>query len=102
MHTPIGFTIGYIIQLLTSYLAVIMFTIQMFVAGGFIWFVSAFTLDIKACLDQLSVEVKAIKNEKPTIQQRIRIKEIISDIIQFHSEAKQLSGHLSVNYANCK
>lgn len=91
VHSPIGFTIGYIIQILTGYHAVFMFAIQMYVTGGFIWFASAFTSDVKKCLDRLNIEIEAIRNGEPTIKQRICINQIISDIIQFHSVAKQFS-----------
>lgn len=60
--------------------------------------VSAFTADFKQSLSEINIDLNAVKYGKLTVERRIEINKKISETIQFHGEAKELSVPFGMKY----
>lgn len=58
---------------------------------GFCLFITSFANDIKEKINQFNKYIVSLEETNLTSEQRVVCKEKISQIIQFHTEAKELS-----------
>lgn len=90
-QTPFGFLASTLIQTLTS-VASVEAAISSFVfLCGMSLITTTFVSEISQCLHEFNEDLKSVKKRKCTMKEEIEKKRILCDIIQFHSEAVELS-----------
>lgn len=67
------------------------FVSVMILIVGFSFFVSAFVLDIEKNVQQLNNDLIKSKNRACTVNERIEMTKKLTKIIEFHSQATELS-----------
>lgn len=80
-----------IMQLPPIFLTAELFTCTHVLIVGFCLSVTDFVLDIEENLRRLNKNIAGDKNKKLTIKEQTELRKNIFDIIEFHSEAKELS-----------
>lgn len=92
----LGYLASIVIQTPTLYAATEIFIIALTLSTGFCWFVTTFVSDLEENLRELNAEIIAMEHMNGHNMRRTKIKEKIVGIIQFHSEAKELSILISI------
>lgn len=87
--TPIGYAVCIFIQLSKIHLIVEVYTSGMVVTIGYCLFVYAFVSDIEEKLLQLNENVVGLDGKKLTARDQTMLMTKFSEIIEFHTEARE-------------
>ena len=89
--TPTGYLAGYSIQIMTVVPSCILYVSILMSTLGFCWFTIDFVNDIEENLRQLNYFLITSEDQELIGKERLNAKKRLTDIMIFHSEAKELS-----------